>query len=117
MSDLDEQSEEVRGRGRRASGGASIVVKDPRVTSLLDWAQPIVTGAVLAGIIYFANQVGSLRDAVIDTNKQMALALQQNTRLTEDVRDHEGRIRVLEGHNLRGEQEPVVLPSEKRRGN
>lgn len=116
MSDLDDQSEQVRGKGRR-SGGASIVMRDDRVTSLIDWAQPVITGGVLAGILYFANQVGALRDAVVDTNKQLALTLQQNSRLTEDVRDHEGRIRTLEGHNLRGgEPEPIVLPSEKRRG-
>ena len=116
MSDLDEQAADVRGRGRRASGGASIVMKDPRVTGIIDWAQPIITGGVLAGILYFANQVGALRDAVVDTNKQLALTLQQNSRLTEDVRDHEGRIRTLEGRTLRGEQEPIILPSEKRRG-
>lgn len=117
MSDLDEQAEEVRGRGKRDSGGASMVVRDERLTRLLDFAQPIVTGGVLAGIIYFANQVGSLRDAVVDTNKQMALALQQNSRLIEDVRDHEIRLRTLEGRNLRGSKEIVRLPSEVTDGN
>lgn len=115
MTDIDDQSEEVRGRGKRSSGGAQMAVRDPRVTHLIDWAQPIVTGGVLAGILYFANQVGELRDAVVDTNKQLALTLQQNTRLTEDVRDHEGRIRTLEGRNLRGEPEAIVLPSERSR--
>lgn len=118
MSDeLQDQLRDMHAPKGGARGGARMEYRDPRVTGLIDWAQPIITGAVLAGILYFANQVGGLRDAVVDTNKQLALTLQQNTRLTEDVRDHEGRIRTLEGRNLRGEeQEPIVLPSEKRRG-
>lgn len=123
IDDNDSSLEESRIDKQRAAmmrkggeGGATMTVRDSRVSSFIEWMQPIVTGGVLAGIVYFANQVGSLRDAVVDTNKQMALTLQQNTRLIEDVRDHELRIRTLEGRTLRGSQEPVLLPSEERRG-
>lgn len=116
MSDIEEQAEQVRGKGRAISGGAHMSVKDGRVSTALEWLQPIVTGGVLAGIIYFANQVGSLKDAVIDNNKQIALVLQQNSRTIEDVRDHEVRIRSLEGRTVRGGTDTILLPSEEHRG-
>lgn len=116
MSDIDDQSEQVRGKGRGSDGGAKMTVRDGRVSVALEWLQPIVTGGVLAGIIYFANQVGSLKDAVIDNNKQIALVLQQNSRTIEDVRDHEVRIRSLEGRTVRGGTDSILLPSEERRG-
>jgi hypothetical protein len=96
--------------------GASISIKDPRVSRLIDFAQPVVSGLAVAGLIYFATQVGALRDAVVETNKQLALNAQQNTRMVEDLRDHEGRIRVLEGRNLRGFNDAPPLPSEVARG-
>ncbi len=106
---LDEQAEEVRGKGRREDGGASITYRDPRVSKFVDWIWGIVGIGVIAAITYVGSQLGGLRDAVADTNLQVALSRQQTTAILEELQDHEARIRqnerelsTIQGRNLRG---------------
>lgn len=100
--DIDEQSAEIRsGRGAR-SGGASVEIHDRRFSKLIDWAQPIVSSLVVAGLLYFANKVGDLSDSIAQTNIQMALTRQQNTAMVDELKDHEVRIRQIEGRTFRG---------------
>ncbi len=106
---LDEQAEEVRGKGRREDGGASIVYRDSRVSKLIDWVWAALGSGVIASVIYVGSQLGGLRDAVADTNLQVALSRQQTTAILEELQDHESRIRqterelsTIQGRNLRG---------------
>ncbi len=109
MSDLDEQAEEVRGRGRREDGGASITYRDQRVSKFVDWVWGAIGLGVISAIAYVGSQLGGLRDAVADTNLQVALSRQQTTAILEELQDHEARIRqtereliTIQGRNLRG---------------
>lgn len=88
----------MRGDG----GGASVTMKDARLSRLIEWVQPVVSSLVVAGLLYFANKVGDLSDSIAQTNIQMALTRQQSTTMVEELKDHEGRIRALEGRTFRG---------------
>lgn len=101
---LDSDHEQLLSpKGRRESGGATIRVgKDQRLSAVLEFAQPVLTGLVLAGILYFANQVGKIGDALVATNTQIAVMIEQNKMLTDGYKDHENRIRAIEGNRFRG---------------
>ncbi len=114
MSDLDEQSDDVRGRrGGPYIGGD---VKDSRVTMFINWLLAGVGSAIVFTIWHFgtefSNEVAELRKELVKTNTQLSISIAQNARLEEDVKDHEARLRTLEGRNLRGP--PRTEPS---RGN
>lgn len=119
MSESDEIDSQLRKqRAAESSGGARISLdpRDPRLSRLFEWLQPVVSSLVVAGLLYFANKVGDLSDAIAQTNIQMALTRQQNTAMVEELKDHEGRLRTNEGDlrdlktrmgmNLRGGEIP-----------
>ncbi len=102
MDDLDDQAEEVRGRGKRQSGGARIDIRDGRLSKIIEWILPIIATLALAVILYFANKVGQLGDALNTTNTQIAVMIKQNDMMQDGFKDHENRIRALEGTRFRG---------------
>lgn len=118
--DQDTQNAHVRGRGgTRESGGQVVtqhaVAADARVTWFINWVLAGVGGGVIWVLWHFGSQfaeeIGLLRSELVKTNTQLAISIQQNARLEQDVRDHEARLRTLEGRNLRGP------PRESHRGN
>lgn len=116
MTDTDDIDEQTRAMRPKGTGGAKINYQDARVSRLFEWLQPVVSSLVVAGLLYFANKVGDLSDAIAQTNVQMALTRQQNTAMVEELKDHEGRLRTNEGDlrdlktrmgmNLRGGEIP-----------
>ena len=75
MTDIDEQSEEIRGRGLRQSGGGSISSRDPRVSRLIAWGMGIF-GFALVGIgSWIATTLMSLRDSVTTIVAQNAAVI------------------------------------------
>lgn len=117
MSDLDEQAEDVRGKGKRESGGGSInepsEAHDRRVTSFIRWAMGVL-GTVLVGISSTAVIVlVGIRDDVRDLKNAQNFITQtnaeRNARVDRTLDRHEssieninGRVYSLEGKALRG---------------
>lgn len=108
MSDLDEQSEEIRGRGNR-SGGASIHVRDGRFSRVIGWAAVSVGGLFVSGLIWTANTLVSIKESLATMATTMVNQATVNTRLDakndqQDARlnQHDREIATLEGKNLRG---------------
>ena len=113
MSDLDEQAQEVRGKGGDRSTGASIEMHDSRLSRLIAWGLGAL-GTVSLGVGGLAvSTLISLRDDVRDLKTTVSLINQANsdratraeTRidgLEQQTRDLSGRVYTLEGRNLRG---------------
>jgi hypothetical protein len=97
------------------SGGPTQTIgRDPRLTAAIDWVWATLGAGVIGAVIYVGSQLGGLRDAVADTNLQVALSRQQATVILETLKDHEIRlrdneseIRTMQGRNLRGPPEPT----------
>ncbi len=109
MSDLDEQAEEVRGRGRREDGGASIVYRDPRVSKALGWVYGVLGTAFVSGTWLAANNLYQLNltvaaDAIWkqEMARQVAEVRALNERQEEHINAVDRRVYTLEGKNLRG---------------
>lgn len=98
MTDIDEQSAELRGaRGKQESGGGSINYRDSRVSKFINWLWGSLGLGAISAILYVGSQLGGLRDAVADTNLQVALSRQQTAAILEELKDHEIRLRSTEG--------------------
>jgi hypothetical protein len=101
------------GKGRREKGGGRITHKDPRFSAVLEFLQPILSSLALLAILYFAHKVEAVGDALVTTNTQMAVMIEQNKMLVDGYKDHETRMRATEGDmrdvktrlgmNMRGE--------------
>lgn len=96
MTDESEIDGQLDGRkpGNR-SGGASI--GDPRVSKFIDYVWASIGAGVIGSVVYVGSQLGGLRDAVADTNLQVALSRQQTGAILEELKDHEIRLRTNEG--------------------
>lgn len=108
MSELDDQSEEVRG-GKRGSttGGARIDIRDSRVSTLLNWFWGAIGTGAVAGVWLVGSNLYQLN---LSVNSMIA----NNAAMASQLRDHEERLRAverstqsLEGRTLRGGPEPV----------
>ncbi len=109
---IEEDNVDAQLRRQRAhgdKGGATINQLDPRVSKAINWLWAALGSGVIGSVIYVGSQLGSLRDAVADTNLQVALSRQQTTAILEELQDHESRIRqnerelnTIQGRNLRG---------------
>lgn len=116
MTDLDEQSAELRGARGKHDGGATQTIGDSRLSKIIDWILPILATLAVAAILYFANKVGQLGDALVTTNTQIAVMIEQNRMIQDGFKDHENRIRTLEGRTFRGVQGYGDDPKEARHG-
>lgn len=110
MSELDDQSEEVRGGKRgNTTGGGSISVTDSRVTRGINWAMGLLgTAAVLVGAWIGSTLVG-LRESVAVIVSQNAALIQRldKNEIRDDAQEQrinniDGRVYSLEGRALRG---------------
>lgn len=97
MSIEEDNIDAQRRREATASGGASIRSSDPRVSQFIQWVWATLGAGVIGAVLYVGSQLGGLRDAVADTNLQVALSRQQTTAILEELKDHEGRLRENEG--------------------
>jgi hypothetical protein len=113
MTDIDEQSEEIRGRGLRQSGGGSISSHDPRFSHARDWAMGILAVLIGAAIIWFGSTLVSIKEslatlAATSSAQTAAIVAQLNKNDSRDdaqdarVNGIDGRVYTLEGRNLRG---------------
>jgi hypothetical protein len=108
MTELDDQSEEVRGKHGRTSS-ASISSLDPRVSRGIAWLMGILgTVAVLMGA-WVASSINSLSVNVARLAERIEAKesrdVTQDTRISraEDrIEDLTGDVRTIEGRNLRG---------------
>lgn len=107
--DIDEQAEQVRGRGRGEDGGASIRIRDPRVTGLINWVWATLGGVGLLIGIGVYNKLSEMNDTLI---RAVAKIDTQGTQIS-DLRTEVGKQRdelsalraqvyTLEGRTLRG---------------
>lgn len=99
------ESHDAQLRKQNASdtgGPTQIIGRDTRLTGLLEFIKPIISALALAAIYYFANKIGQLSEALATTNTQIAVMIEQNRMLGDGYKDHENRIRDLEGHKFRG---------------
>lgn len=99
----NEQIERDRAKVFGGRGGDGDITqnigKDKRVSRFLDWLLP----ALALGVFWhFANKVGELSDALVTTNTQIAVMIKQNEMMQDGFKDHENRIRDLEGRKFRG---------------
>ncbi len=101
MSELDDQAEEVRGKGRRESGGATII-QDGRVSRGIAWVTGVIGSLLVIALTFCANNLWQL-------NLTMRDVLAENKATVMTLSDHELRLRAverstqtLEGRNLRG---------------
>jgi hypothetical protein len=107
MSDIDRiDSDRERLNGPRRGPYIGGEVKDSRVTRFINWILAGVGSAVVFTIWHFgtefSNELTKVREELVKTNTQLSISIAQNARLEEDVKDHEARLRTLEGRNLRG---------------
>lgn len=110
MKDIDEQAEEVRGRGRREDGGASILVnRDPRLSTLINWVWATLGGIGLIIGIGVYNKLSEMNDTLIRAVAKIDTQGSQIGELKAELyrqRDEIGALRnqvyVLEGKTLRG---------------
>lgn len=107
--DIDEQSADVRGRGKRESGGARIEQHDPRVTAAAQWVMNILQGLIVLVLAFVADnlyQVNLTLAADAVSKQEMARQLAENRALDERQEEHinsvDRRVYTLEGRNLRG---------------
>lgn len=84
MSDIDEQHEQLKGRG-----GASVNIQDGRFTKLLTWFWGFVGLAVAAGSFTAASNLYQL-------NLTVARVADNNALAAEKLKDHEIRLRQVE---------------------
>lgn len=98
----EEQMERERRKLFGRGDGGDVIQKhasDKRVTRFLDWLLPFLALGVFG---YFASKIDKLSDAIIATNSQIAVMIEQNKMMQEGFKDHENRIRDLEGRKFRG---------------
>ena len=110
MTELDDQHEEMRGRrGWRKSGGASVQIRDSRVTQVLSWFWAALGTAFVGGIYWGASSINTLNESVVKILAQNEAVFRrldrvesvddrQDMELGEQARD----IGELRGKNLRG---------------
>ncbi len=113
MTDLDEQSEEIRGRGKRQSGGATQSIQDPRVTTIGTFVMNVLQGLVVLALAFVANNLNSINltlaaDAVSkqEMARQLAEVRAKNEQQEEHINYVDRRVYTLEGRSLRGPAEP-----------
>lgn len=97
---LDEQAQEVRGRG----GGAHMAVHDTRVSRALGWFWGLVGTFIAGSILLAANNLYQL-------NLTVARGMDADAARDARIEDHETRLRQVErdvntwsGRNLRGKE-------------
>jgi hypothetical protein len=88
MSDIDEQAEDVRGKGRKV-GGASIEFHDARVSRIAAWSLGVIGSLLVIAVAACAKNLWDLNLTMRDS-----LAFQRATITQLD--DHERRLRGLE---------------------
>jgi hypothetical protein len=110
MSDLDDQADEVRGRGKRESGGAQIREnRDRRVSMAIKWFWGLVGAGIASSGYLVANNLYQL-------NLTVARGIDADKARDDRLNDHEARIRsverelnVVEGKVFRGEVDEFGL--------
>lgn len=110
MTDLDTQSEEIRGaRGKRESGGASAHVEDRRVSQAIAWLFGALGTGLVGALLWVASSITSLNNTatrLVTQNETIIKRLDQSDlrddRQDVDIRDLERGVSRLDGRNMRG---------------
>lgn len=74
------------------SGGASVTVQDPRVSSMTRWVATLLGGAALAVMLWVAQSINRL-------NETMSRVVTQNEAILSVQSDHSDRLKELERRN------------------
>lgn len=110
MTDLDDQSDEVRGKGKRESGGGSVTdIQDPRVSAALNWVWTVLGSLALLIGVGMYNKLANMNDTLLVAVSKLETQGNQ----INDLRAEMGEIRkenaslrtqiaVLEGKAERG---------------
>jgi hypothetical protein len=111
MTELDDQNEELRSKGRK-SGGGHVEMHDARFSSLIKWVWAALGGvAVLIGLGVYS-KLSSINDTLIAAVSDIKNQGAQVAELKIEVRDLRGaqgamqrQVDSLEGKTLRGIEE------------
>jgi hypothetical protein len=74
---------------RRKSDGASVVMHDPRVSSIQNWLFGVIGAGIIGGIIWVGTNISGLRETVVRL-------VTQNEFILGRLDDHEDRIKDVE---------------------
>ena len=85
-----------------APGGASISIKDPRVSSFASWAMSIIGTLIAVSLAFCANNLWQLNLTMRDVLAANEATKASIGHINVELNDHETRIRQLEGKTFRG---------------
>jgi hypothetical protein len=92
MTDARLEALEERVSELLTSGGASVTVQDPRVSSMTRWIATVMGGVALLVMGWVANSINRL-------NETMSRVVTQNEAIMATQADHSDRLKELERRN------------------